>query len=275
MEDYNLRLDKEVFPKWKAELKEKEEVPLLDTNGEPIFTCDGIMWKNDVSKKELYNSWEKSNRRILFLLKDQPSETNDDTRFWLKDMQEDSEDKRKLKSKNRNLEIKFLCRIANLHWGLSKVNRDEEEQWWLPEIKMHFDKQKEFFNTQPFAFVECKKQPGSTKLATKVLGHHLHTYGHLLKKEIEILKPNIIVCTNSEIYATVRGMFPTDEIHEFEGHKSLCVHFNKKVKTTTVILCSYHPSAIDSEETNYEGVMYHYREFVKSKYFDYLKSLSE
>lgn len=51
MEDYNLRLDKEVFPKWKAELKEKEEVPLLDTNGEPIFTCDGIMWKNDVSKK--------------------------------------------------------------------------------------------------------------------------------------------------------------------------------------------------------------------------------
>ena len=73
MEDYNLRLDKEVFPKWKAELKEKEEAPLLDTNGEPIFTCDGIMWKNNVSKEELYNSWEKSDRRILFLLKDQPS----------------------------------------------------------------------------------------------------------------------------------------------------------------------------------------------------------
>ena len=175
MEDYNLRLDKEVFPKWKAELKEKEEAPLLDTNGEPIFTCDGIMWKNNVSKEELYNSWEKSDRRILFLLKDQPSKTNDDTRFWLKDVPDDSEDKRKLKSKNRNLEVQFLCRIANLHWGLSKVNRDEEEQWWLPEIKMHFDKQKEFFNTQPFAFVECKKQPGSTKLATKVLGHHLHT----------------------------------------------------------------------------------------------------
>ena len=32
MEDYNLRLDKEVFPKWKAELKDKEEAPLLDTN---------------------------------------------------------------------------------------------------------------------------------------------------------------------------------------------------------------------------------------------------
>lgn len=75
MEDYNLRLDKEVFPKWKAELKEKEEAPLLDTNGEPIFTCDGIMWKNNVSKEELYNSWEKSDRRILFLLKDQPSKT--------------------------------------------------------------------------------------------------------------------------------------------------------------------------------------------------------
>lgn len=27
MEDYSLRLDKEVFPKWKAELKEKEEAP--------------------------------------------------------------------------------------------------------------------------------------------------------------------------------------------------------------------------------------------------------
>lgn len=56
-------------------------------------------------------------------------------------MQEDSEDKRKLKSKNRNLEIQFLCRIANLHWGLSKVNGDKNEQWWLSEIKMHFDKQ--------------------------------------------------------------------------------------------------------------------------------------
>ena len=75
MEEYNLRLDKEVFPKWKAELKEKEEAPLLDTNREPIFTCDGIMWKNNVSKEELYNSWEKSDRRILFLLKDQPSKT--------------------------------------------------------------------------------------------------------------------------------------------------------------------------------------------------------
>ena len=51
--------------------------------------------------------------------------------------------------------------------------------------------------------------------------------------------------------------------------------FYKKVKTTTVILCSYHPSAIYSEENNYEGVMYHYREFVKSKFFDYLKPLSE
>lgn len=51
MEDYNLRLDKEVFPKWKAELKEKEEVPLLDTNREPIFTCDGIMWKMMFQKK--------------------------------------------------------------------------------------------------------------------------------------------------------------------------------------------------------------------------------
>ena len=100
MEDYNLRLDKEVFPKWKAELKEKEEAPLLDTNGEPIFTCDGIMWKNNVSKEELYNSWEKSDRRILFLLKDQPSKTNDDTRFWLKDVPDDSEDKRKLKRKS-------------------------------------------------------------------------------------------------------------------------------------------------------------------------------
>ena len=138
MEDYNLRLDKEVFPKWKAELKEKEEAPLFDTNGEPIFTCDGIMWKNNVSKEELYNSWEKSDRRILFLLKDQPSKTNDDTRFWLKDVPDDSEDKRKLKSKNRNLEVQFLCRIANLHWGLSKVNRDEEEQWWLPEITFCF-----------------------------------------------------------------------------------------------------------------------------------------
>ena len=70
-------------------------------------------------------------------------------------------------------------------------------------------------------------------------------------------------------------MYPAEEIHEFDGHKSLCVHFSKEAKTTTVILCSYHPSARHSEENNYEGVMYHYREFVKSKFFDYLKPLSE
>ena len=57
MEDYNLRLDTEVFPKWRAELKEKEEAPLFNTNGKPIFTCDGIMLKNDVSKKELFYSY--------------------------------------------------------------------------------------------------------------------------------------------------------------------------------------------------------------------------
>lgn len=122
---------------------------------------------------------------------------------------------------------------------------------------MHLDEVKEFFNTQPFALIECKKLPGDDNLGDDVLKQHLRDYGDLLKQEIDILNPNIIICTNQHIYDFIIKKYTKDELECIDGYNSIRFH----PLTGTIVLCSYHPSAWNVDV--YEGVMWHYRAFLK------------
>lgn len=248
-----------LFDKWSQKIKENGD-------GE-YFTKDGILRKNNLTEAQLEQNWFSSEKRVLFLLKDQNQigwKGNEDIRDWLKDVESDTEKNRIQKYENRNLNSSFIKNIAYLLWGLTKTNH--ECDWWYDEITQHIEEVKTFFNTQPFALVECKKMPGGGELDDNVLRKHLTDYGCFLKKEINILDPNIIVCTSQYIYDfVVNNLYDTNELISLslEKHKSLRIHQPSK----TLIFCSYHPSTFwKSKDFVYEGVMYHYREFLKSKY---------
>lgn len=131
-------------------------------------------------------------------------------------------------------------------------------------MAQHFDEVKDFFNTQPFAIVECKKQPGDGKLDDKELKWHLRNYGDFLKREIEILAPSMIVCASQHIYRFVLDMFPQEELTSI-GKEYNSIRLHKP--TGVLIFCSYHPSAYTkSVEEIYDSVMYHYRVFLEGHY---------
>lgn len=251
--DYNNLLD-ELFERWIERSKENNEP--CDENGNVIFTKDGLVEKNDPSNS-VSEEWKRSEKRIMFLLKDQPTSYCDDVRFWLKELEADSKPSIKRKASNRNLNSKFIHNIANLFYGLSNARKADD--CWLGSLNQ--DDVKSFFNKSPFALLECKKQGGTTKISDQDLQKYLIRYGDLLREEIKILNPNIIVCTNHHIYGFVLEMFPQSELKAIEGRSSIRI----QPQSGTIILCSYHPSSRKSYEDFYEGVMWHYREYLRVK----------
>ena len=247
----------DLFVEWKSKMKEQDSTS--------HFTRDGLMYnKNPLGQNE--GAWFSSRNRILFLLKDQNQDGaekwDEDIREWLIDTEKDTDKHHKTKEANRNLETPFLRNLAFLLWGLSKADKDNP--WWYGEVAQHFDEVKDFFNTQPFAIVECKKQPGDGKLDDKELKWHLRNYGDFLKREIEILAPTMIVCASQHIYRFVLDMFPQEELTSIgKDHNSIRLH----KPTGVLIFCSYHPSAYTkSVEEIYDSVLYHYRAFLEGHY---------
>lgn len=258
-----------IFMEWQQKMKTTGDA-YYDENGELAFTKDGVIYKNGEKTEITEQKWVNSSKRILFLLKDQHQIRDEgkpfwpeDIRYWLKDAEGDNYDAKQNKEKNRNLVPRFIKNLAYLFWGLSKTTSDEDCAWWYNEVTMHLEKVKEFFNTQPFALIECKKQPGDGKLDDSELKRHLTKYENLLRQEIKILDPNMIVCTSQHIYDFVLKMYSHEELVEIKGHNSIKFHY----PSGALVFCSYHPSApYLSDDKIYEGVMDHYRAFLKSIY---------
>ena len=251
-----------LFNDWIKASKKDEYCERRDINNNIIFTYDGLMYKPDLSIG-VEDEWEKENKRIMFLLKDQPSDWSDDARKWLKDYSDDTEETKKRKAKNRELRSKFIHNIANLFYGIynsrvgSVVSFDTLDK----------EDVKRTFFTKPFAFVECKKQGGKRTISNSKLNYYLNNadYKPLLEKEIKILNPNIIVCTNNNIYNFVINMFGgEDEFLKIQGHNSIRIRPAKNDVESLIILNTYHPSARQSYITFFEGAMDHYRAFLNN-----------
>ncbi|MCH5243913.1 MAG: hypothetical protein J1F29_03340 [Lentimicrobiaceae bacterium] len=264
--EYNSKLNC-LFEKWIKESKKNNE---WQSEEQTAFTKDGILEKNDPVDVE--DLWYNSRKRILFLLKDQPTEWSDDVRLWLKD-DESQDDKESLarKRNNRELKSRFIQNIANLFWGLYTIDNPNDCDY--SKAQESFEDVKRCFNTIPFALVESKKQGGGTSITPAKLKKYLERYKTFLRNELDILSPNMIVCTHGYIYGFVidyyNEKYPDSPLRTLEGHNSIRIHPESK----TLIFCSYHPSALRfSYETVYMGVMDHYRAFLKSEYFHHFKS---
>lgn len=254
--DINSRLDNEVFREWKQKVNKEEE--------DKHFTYDGLMYYQQ-SPDKLTKAWETSQRRVLFLLRDQNQHRKKGEPTWNEDIRESY-----LKNEdNRNLTSSFMQYLGYFLWSLSKI--DVNNDWWLNEVKLHIEEVKKFFITQPFALIECKKVPGDGTVDKNVVEHHLQEYGDLLQKEIRILNPNIIVCAGGEIYEFMihDSYLSNGLVKEEDGQ-----NYYYSPVYDTVIIYSDHPGSqmykggrTHLTEDLYEGVMYHYRKFIKYKAF--------
>lgn len=259
----NAKLE-EIFKEWYGEM-----YPDKPYFVEP-FTKDGIMYNENIPANEIENKWNNSSRRVLFLLKDQNQKGGkdpEDIRDWLrvtdfdrdKEKNKNSEQAIIRKEKNKNLQYPFIRKLAYLLWGLSKI--DKNNDWYDDEVNKHFDEVKQFFNTQPFALVECKKLPGGGKVKNSEVKWHIKNYGKHLKKEIKVIDPNIIVCMSG------------NDGHDFlinqlcvNGELETCsnnVHIYRENGKETLIIFSYHPSC---SRYNYGDFMYNCRDIIKNNF---------
>ena len=280
-ESIEARLD-EIFKEWYDEIHKKE-------GDDKKFTKDGIMFNENIPVNEIEDIWKKSSRRVLFLLKDQYQHEEkkwpEDIRDWLrvtdfdrnKDRNNGNNKAVTQKEKNKELQSKILRKLAYLLWGLSKVNKDTVDDWPEGNVNKAFKdgRLKEFFNTQPFALVECKKTPGDSSLKDSILQGNLRDYGKFLKDEIKTLNPNIIVCSGNRIFEFVAKYYSeikdTNEPQTYGGKYELgdgttvrnlttCLKYYPGSKT--VVINSYHPSAPVGWKY-FEKVMSPFRAFIR------------
>ncbi len=147
------------------------------------FCRDGIMRKVDdsINVDEL---WENSSRRVMLMVKDCPDGYGYDTRDSMKMNKDVVSD----------LEGKFYPWLAMLLYGILE-NRIERRVGDRDIVsKMEEGVVKKVWNTQPFAFIETKKLAGGEDCPPNILREALERDEVFLKKEIDILSPNVIVC---------------------------------------------------------------------------------
>ena len=248
------------------------------------FTKDGVMYRNGKTNEQVEQEWFASPIRVAFLLKDQnqgkDGTWDEDINLWLKDVDwEDTNarDKWNASAKaNRNIKNRFLKNIAYILWGLVKADNNDDR--CFSETKKRHNEVKDFFNSQPFALIECKKEPGISYLDTKILCHHLDTYGDLLNKELDILHPNIIVCCggSSEIFKFITktyykdkdpipfgGEYVLEDGTDLGFKTQLCYYPDDNV----VVIDSFHPKARKTENwLIFDRVLSPYRHFMNSGY---------
>lgn len=230
------------------------------------FITDGIMFNSKIEDDTIENVWHNSRKRIMFLIsgisQHGKQRTDEDLRLLLNNYSKKSD----------ILENSTFRHFANLLWGFSKTTGNHICDY--ESIKRNLAKVEDYFQTQPFALVACKKTPGKGPLCERELKKHLRNYGDLLKREIKILSPNIIVCTNQYVYRSViNNVFPVDEQIWFYGLNQMRFHR----KSGTLIFYSYKPQfSLREEEDSYYWIMGAYRYFLarQSEIFEHLHKMA-
>lgn len=81
-------------------------------------------------------------------------------------------------------------------YGLLIISPDNPAA--LPQTEEGMNKVREVFNTAPFALIEGKKKAGGDNVLKREMEKALEQDKDFLKEEIDILRPNIIVCCDAE-----------------------------------------------------------------------------
>ena len=153
--NYNEQLNT-LFEQWKMNYDEADR---------DKFCKDGLMLTPDNPNPDNHfyvdELWEKSERRVMFLLKDSPDGGQDDIRHWLVK----HEDCRNLTG-GRVGKTGFLPNIAMMLYGLM-ITKKDYRLGYSEVSKTKMDEIKKMWNSTPFALIETKKVAGRPNVTDK------------------------------------------------------------------------------------------------------------
>lgn len=239
------------------------------------FCQDGLVlkYKNKESGYDINSEWEKSPRKIMFLLKDCPDEWGYDARTLL--VGGDDERSQTFAEETRKIKKRFFKNIARILYGLSVMTNDYKGEELAEDMKNSI-KLINAFNEIPFAYIECKKIAGGKSCIASVLSRAIERDHIFLTEEIDILKPNIIVCCDSQgvifdkmVTYYFNGSVPDEDSrweYDFVNEDGTKGGFNCKLyfykKENVLLFNSYHPTALKVPDWKvYEKVFSPFRQY--------------
>lgn len=239
MANYNKQLDA-LFSRWIDSYAEDEQ---------GRFCKDGLMLKPNGDVDEL---WGKTQKRVMFVLKDNP-DGGHDTRTWLKE------------PKNQHLPNQFLQRLAEVFYALLHLKADEDSRmaYKFTNVKdeLHGKVEADFSN-EPFAFVEAKKLAGGDSVSSKAVTDAMMRDEKFFKEELDILRPNIIVCCdgeNSQFDFITSHYFNSEDVekieYEYPKHKDIKCGLWYYPTEKVAVIKSFHPGYITEEWKFFEKVI--------------------
>ena len=240
--NYNELLDA-LFEQWEDSYEQAEK---------DRFCRDGLLLKANPSLN-INELWENSPLRVAFLLKDNPH-GGQDIRGWLID--------EKNGSINQNLENDFIKNIALIFYGILKTSQGQR-YGYSEVMKTKMQDVIREWNTTPFALIECKKNAGGSIVSLQEMKNAFKDYGNFISKELDILKPNVLICCDGE---DSQYDFVTKEYlscSKFEEKKYYHPAYKEKLECciryyeneNIYVIKSYHPSYRGDASRIYERVI--------------------
>lgn len=251
MKTYNEQLD-ELFRKWKKEFEFAH------------FFHDGLMYRGEIKTENPYwrNSgnedelWEEAPKRVMFLMKDVNAggdglDIDNDIRGRI----------------FRNASSRTYQNMVYWLYGLLKTM----ESGQVPNFTFSDSEAKHFFDDTPVAYVNCKKEAGTSSVSNSTLNYYIERDKKFIIEEIEILNPDIIVCCAwAESSGNPIFEFVGENVYQDIEQVNSWMYYSKEKKK--LIIDSYHPATRKSNDTEiYNNMMADFKEFL-DEYPDFLKS---
>jgi len=217
----NSKLNK-LFQSWKKEMEENSDIG---------FCEDGLIYR-DGQESAL---WQNSKRRILFLLKENNDNDGQDVREWTGSINGHSPNGL------------FYNRLSAWLYGLMNYT---DTSYPPIEEAFHLTNQMKALSEYPYAYVNVKKKSGGAFADDRTVYDFAKRYAGYLRKELDILSPNIIVCGGQVVFNIA-----TDIIYPeltFTPSNSW-VYQNKE--NNILLINSFHPTARKSNEVMYGEMM--------------------
>ncbi|MCC8113619.1 MAG: uracil-DNA glycosylase family protein [Bacteroidales bacterium] len=181
----------DLFTRWEKAFVDNGEPTSSD--GKPLFTRDGIMRLPGKSDAEMEEIWKTSERHIVFLLYEQYQHVEAEKRYAedIREWFEIGVTKHKANPKEQLIpNTQFFQRIGALLYGLYHETHTRSINFeGIPKQNLE-----DIFHRIPCAFIECKKVPNGSKANINEIKRYIQKYNDLLKEEISILKPTVVVC---------------------------------------------------------------------------------
>lgn len=215
---------------------------------------DGLCWSDICDNpeipmdrwKEIESIYLSSPRRPLFLAKEPNKNEDEDYRDW--------------HWSERKGNVTFGDCVAMMLEGLLKTTKT-----YCPT---HEDlrQDREIFKEFPLALVNVKKTPGSRESDWKEIFSYAQDHASLLREQLDILNPNIIVCCGSTddessdkrtLRIAEHYIYPEFHFVKVNNFCSYCAEHD------LLLIDSYHPSYVLSKEEKIDKMLFDFCEFLR------------